>query len=383
VRYIPNVPAQNLATALPGFGLPTSQTIVMDLAVDHKKEFEIGWSQPNALEELRGFSASNNANATSTDGNPGLNGYFTVEILTKLTAPVTVAPVTVLIFMEGTEDLHFMCPTNIFSSQVTIQAGQAELLSTGGEITSVHLGGPRRTPENLHKIFMGEKVGSVRALLKRFVPVGRFGNDTITAGNGGGPGYQQLISYYFLDYAVGDINNVTTNEKYFSTSLPNYFDIWKLCFLGVKGATRYKISTRKGTGTLSTSTLQLTEAFVARYKTQPKSLATPNNQNSVEQLCSEGFAYFNPSSQFVGFEIPDYSKERFRFTNSAYSYSPFDPVAKDAVALVEYVNIDSTKVGEVIVTAFCAVGEDFSLLNFYCCPKLLCPSAFNMTLTLV
>lgn len=362
VRYMPVSNQANTSNTNPGFGEPTSQTVIMDLSVDHVKEFTVGWSGSVQMKECGRLIPST---STYTYENNRINGIITVEVLTKLTAPATVAPVTVLIFVEGTEDLRFLMPTNIYTSQVTVQGGTAELLSTEGEISSTHFGGPEKIPDGFDKVFQGERIVSLRSLLKRFVPIGRQAN-LVTPAKVLGPHF--MMSKYFLDWAV-NFPTGRSNEIYFSLDYNNYFNMWKLAYVATRGSMRYKVMYFPGSG--NANPLNPTRSVISRNRNFATNGLEWVNSDEIAQRCSEGFAIVDNFNALVEFEVPDYGNVRSRINNFDFAYGQFNSGSKDGVVLATLMNVNPGASGQVKAEVFVAGGEDFSLLSFYCLPPLV------------
>lgn len=372
VRYIPNGLGTLLSTPIPGFGLPNAQTFIMDLSVDHKKEFTIGWCQEVPNRVSAPMISSTDAGAPM---NASLcNGLFTVEILTKLTAPATVAPVKVLIFMEGTDQLRFIEPTNIYYSQVQIQGGQSEVVSTGGDLVSVHFGGPYNLPSNYSQVIHGEQCVSLRSLLKRFVPVGRFGNST----TGANVLKEQLLeARVYLDPYVG-----TTGTPYYATQYSTYTDFWRLSYLGSKGGRRYKLLWTPGSTLANALDPKRCMIYRAPF-TDPASNAYPISFSDVSQRCGVGNFLFNSTNEVVEFEIPDYSRRRYRLNNAISTQDTYTATYGIGVAAATLCTYNASLAGQVVVEVMSALSDDASLLRFVACPPLYAPAAFTASLTVV
>lgn len=367
IRYVPFIGLRNLnpATPLAGFGEPTSQTIIMDLSVDHKKEFEVGWASPGPTSSCGVLLACSDIATQYAANGSSLNGAFTVEILTKLTAPQTVAPVQIYIFMEGTEDLKFIGPTNVYASQVEIQGGEPEVASTGGDITCVQLGGPSKIPGNFDSVVYGESVNSLRALLKRFVPLGRHANIVDAAGRSG---IQIITATFGLDYPLTESGfSYPIGLAPFSLVYNTYFNFWKLSYVGAKGGTRYKVFVGPGDANLSAVSPQ--RAVVWRDKSGFINGFIALTPSTILQKAGMGYAVMNTTNETIEFEVPDYDAIRYRVNNrrnTTYSGS-----SRQMVTLGVQCTINSTLAGQVIGEVMVAGAEDFSLLDFYACPPVV------------
>jgi hypothetical protein len=98
------------------------------------------------------------------------NGVLTVRVLTDLTAPVTSADISVLVFVKGTDNLEFACPRehNLSNdlSPFTVQSGMLTYDDAGEEISSIAMK-PSTVSPHVNLIYHGETVKSLRTLLRR------------------------------------------------------------------------------------------------------------------------------------------------------------------------------------------------------------------------
>jgi len=142
---------------------------IVDLGADTEVDVRVPYQQALAwLQVNNSFGASNIPWSTSTTPAISIddtvdNGIISVKTLTRLTAPVTVAPVTLMVFVRAAENLEFanpMTPTQ-FSSLWTPQSSEEF------EGVEAHIGNTPSLKMERYRVNMGETVRSLRPLLRR------------------------------------------------------------------------------------------------------------------------------------------------------------------------------------------------------------------------
>jgi hypothetical protein len=105
------------------------------------------------------------------------NGSFTLRVQTQLSAPVASSTIQVLVFARGAENLDFASPTSVGIENLTsaeiqggddveLQAGEDENKGESGT-TMVASGKISQPIDHLYLTYMGERIGSLRVLLRR------------------------------------------------------------------------------------------------------------------------------------------------------------------------------------------------------------------------
>lgn len=97
------------------------------------------------------------------------NGMFTMRVHNVLTAPVATSTVNVLVFVRGAENLDFASPSTAYLDKLTAATMQAGDLVNYGEsgTTAIVPGKIGRPIDHLYLTYMGERIGSLRVLLRR------------------------------------------------------------------------------------------------------------------------------------------------------------------------------------------------------------------------
>lgn len=133
-------------------------TKVVDLGESDEIEFRVPFMQALPWLKTRRTSAANNWSTTTyvVGSDASDNGTLTVRVLTNLSAPVDTAPVSILTFVRGGENLEFSNPRDLdrLYSVYTMQSGLGPDLTSGAR-------GER------YLVNWGEAIHSLRTILRR------------------------------------------------------------------------------------------------------------------------------------------------------------------------------------------------------------------------
>jgi len=179
------------------------------------------------------------------------NGLLTVRVLTELTAPITTADISVLVFVRGCENTEFAVPREIdFTSTLSPFAVQSGMLAYDNEdedISSIAME-PSKVNNEVNLIYFGESIKSLRTLIRRTC----FLRNTFITGGTGSTLVLQLRGSEFNRYPMypgydpNGINNATglisgTTKSY---NWCNYTPITWLgqCFLANRGSLHWRVN---------------------------------------------------------------------------------------------------------------------------------------------
>lgn len=361
-------------TTVRGFGEVTSQSVVFDIGLNSEKELVVDWSRPNLWITTGAASLpadstlnSNTALGGATAVCPSYcNGEISVEVLTELTAPVLTAPVTIHVFMEGTDSLRFSNWnfTNISTPGTAVcQAGGDPMEMEMGEVKSTRLGMQEGFSSDILKVTMGEDVASLRSLLKRPAPMGFRYPEAAPA-----TAMTNVYAGLFTSYPLILPNPSATTqvcEKPYQTP----YQVWTNAYAARKGSVRYKIVRyNRSVGTLQNSLLQRTFGWSApTAKTNLSGTGIPSPWGTAYNLMkSQGWAQLNPTEGVVEFEIPDSNQKKYYLTTVL-------PSIMDTITLADYFSgyTDTTVYGDnILYEVLFSTGEDNSLFYFTGCPLL-------------
>lgn len=174
-------------------------TQIVDLGEQEEVEFRIPYQQ--ALPYLRtpkwsALTIPWSISASPTFAHSAIfdNGTITVRVQTALTAPVASSTVAIMVFVRGAENLEYANPRELPANKPTMFAVQADsnILGTAKP----------KDDETRHLVHFGERIVSLRPLLRRYSMVG-------------------------LDYMGADVNSyIGVWQKAFSKIPPMYgFDV--------------------------------------------------------------------------------------------------------------------------------------------------------------
>lgn len=187
-----------------------------------------------------------NGGAIATYNSDYHNGRLTIRVLNNLTAPLDTASVKLVVSVYGAENFELANPSDIafngnkYPSNFSIQSKEE---SMGSPITEFCMGVSNLTPQHVYDINFGERVASVRELLRRAVYVNREVFTTNAAGTA-------LDSYSFIHSKYPpsfgfDPNGIHGAQQINGASLDVNFNFcavgpfqWlQSCFVGMRGST--------------------------------------------------------------------------------------------------------------------------------------------------
>lgn len=354
-------------SAIVGYGDVTSQSVIFDIGLNSEKELIVDWSRPSmwlptgmAFAPPDSNQNSNTSAGGSTTSCPDYcNGEISIEVLTELTAPIASAPVTIHVFVEGTESLRFSnwnMGALATPGTAIVQAGP-DIEMSMGEVKSTTLGMGSMFPEQLNRVTVGENVASLRALLRRTYPLGikyqaPSSGLNITNGN-------VLVS---SNYPLV-LPQTTAITQVCETPYQHPLQVWRNAYAASKGSIRYKIDryNRSG-GTLQNTNLSRIYGSAATVTTTnilATGLGGPLTQfTNYERV--NGWAQLGAAESLVEFEVYDTNIKKYRLAT-------FNEGPQDAVRLVDYfVNYTDTTLNgdKVLYSVVAATGEDHTFLYF-------------------
>lgn len=327
------------------------------------------------------------------------NGVLTVRVLTELTAPTTVADVSVLCFMRGTDNLEFANPKVIdyqnTISPFTVQSGLLAYDNEDEDESSIAMQ-PSVTPLHNNLIYMGETIKSLRTLLRRAQYV-RLAMRTTSIPTTDPKGIFRIWFNRFPPSPGYDPNGINSANP-LNGVLPqpynyvpwNYITWLGQCFLGCRGSIMWYANTQ--------STNVIGETLLARLTRPPNtfiSLAASDYSPSFFSNGTQGQFNATLATQFNGgSQGYSMSNQRTLASNSALVpfYSPFKfrqcyPgtavlgtfVADSRVDCMQFNAVVNPKVDSTAnaqngtdfsVSFYCAAGTDFSYIFFLAVPTL-------------
>lgn len=396
---------------------------IIDLAEDRDFEMTFRWGQPEAWLKTRSLSslATNDVYDTETlSPLAGVsNGMFQVSVVNNLTTPnnTIISPAEINVFVRAGDDfelanpsdgniqaLNFNDPLRAINNKRVIGFDDAgtriletispesgnEMTDNGmscetdnmpvgvGAINSVG-GGPISPTDESLMVFMGEKVASLRQLLKRYcwhdcIPL-QDGFDRLTL-------HKQLVINMPVQrgYAVNSKTNdgLGTPYNYVHMTWLNYITP---LYAGWRGGIRRKAQTTCVQNTISAS--------VSRKNSSINGIGQTYSQNSFgtgdpAEVASSMRAFGNSArggayvtdgvvNPTLEYELPFYSEYRFAMTHTNNDTTTLLRFPDGLHHDLEYFTDDSTpnnpdNIG--IIRTAVATGEDFSLFWFLNVPTV-------------
>jgi hypothetical protein len=371
---------------------------VIDIAENTDIEIIVPYIQNTAYLPLETVTNSrqgwnNTGTAPPSSTNLGANGVLAAFVSTYLTAPVTTAPVKILVYLSAGENFELAAPRDIprTISPYRVQ-GDAVTYSQVNENTHQLGGVQTMTDENINLVYHGESVKSLRTLYRRAA----FYN-IIARGD---TGLTDLYTYYQIMisrrplYPGYDVNGI--NQAIGLTSGGTQAYNWvrwtpmtwlDQCFVGTKGSVRWIINTNM---TPQGSTVIASRAVVGDYLTTTRYAWQRASYTNVNQIARAGginthIAGIGGCSvtdlsdmTTVDTMVPMYSRYKFLEASPVYRTLGLVDVDSTTDALNVYVSnrpIANATDTPIVANFFVAAGTDYTPVFFLNVPTMIVYSA--------
>lgn len=357
------------------------QNTIVDLGASREVEVRVPYQQ--ALSWMR--VDKDRSHVPFGVGNAGLtvqegydNGIITMKVLTTLSAPVTTAPVYVIVMVRGAENLEFANPTDISNLFTPFPLQGLEV-----DTADVTLGETKSTDPNLYRVNFGEKVASLRPLLRRSNFIDTVGLVEPTG---------TTLNLYTLTFPrkppfVGFDPNAWTQAQKFSAAADAPFTWAKntawhwisRCFIAQRGAMHWTFNFT-GTGPImNASVTRLTSEEVAVKYTTSTSETTPSIYSAFPVVniggTSAGVAITNGLTQpGISVSVPNMTGVRFQSTRASWVLGPdgansqINDGSKSEFMRLNMLAGAAGSTGKPLVARYAAAGTDYSLFFFLACP---------------
>ncbi len=319
-------------------------TKIVDISENTNIEMRIPYQQFSAW--LSTIKANTMTNANKRWGTSSFyhqrgydNGNIVVTVQTVLTAPVDPSEVQVQVYVRGAENMDFGSPTTLGIDMLTsawIQDGELssvpEELSNNDSrsVVAVSSGAISRPIDHLYLTYMGERVASLRVLLRRqckvftHAPPAESTSDYIVKSLS----MPRIPS--LLGYDSQGLNNVKTivvpgMDTYFNWTLPNFLSYVAPAFRGNRGSVNWSCVFDVGYGG---NFLKYFTVVRNKYITQPTSgyssatmgTVSANNKWWYQNSRTSGAGALvatGPTANAANWQMPFYSKWKFTFNDPA------------------------------------------------------------------
>jgi hypothetical protein len=366
-------------------------TKIVDITEDSDVSFVVPYTQPTAYlpttpRDLRFRPYT--PFTTVVNPEPWANGTLTVRVLTEQTSPVASADIQMLVFVRGCDNLEFASPRQIddrFSPYVV----QSKQISYDDDYSNIMQMGikPSQAYDEINLVYMGEKVESLRTLMRRTVIEQVAPDPSTTSGD---VRHRQSLHRRRLPlypgYDPNGIHDARNNAD--TANVPYNFVPWNpitwisTCFVGNRGSIHWTANIFGTSNTMaylgrgSTTNLALTASNAnATFSSVLDKWITPRAWSVDPNAGMNGFAITNTGTQTsLNLSAPLYSRYKF-ISNSITTRtlgSSVDETTKDSIELqtIRLPTSEVTADSKAIVHMFCSAGTDFNLIFFLNCPTL-------------
>ncbi len=372
----------------------TQQTHIIDLAKERDFTVEIKWGQEYSFLDHRELTFAGLPFSTSFLGGSlhgQANGIIGVYVVNDLTTPsATLSDVSVLVSVSAGDDFEVVNPTNELD-RVTFyqpQAGELQFQSgdlniADGDLTTdeskpvdstveTDMGLPISKEDDVHAVYFGDPVSSIRQVLKRYEALIVYSNVNETAN---GLTFYSLSNFpYYRGYAgTASLNNAATPidptpYTYSNTTMMNWFTP---IFLTRRGGIRYKYiydNPDNVTGTMS-----------LRRDAEPANTIVNNSENRRDATSSSR-NYFESKRTVIGSHMgvevtPIHRNPVLEVELPFLKNLRFAPARMKNFTLGTNVHNQSHSIripastpGNAALISMVAAAEDFSLGFFQACP---------------
>lgn len=359
-----------------------NMTKIVDIESSTDVEFRIPYLQPIPwCEQMhQGDIYTTNRWSTTAVKTPSKgddNGALVVRCLNNLSAPVDTAPVTVMVFVRGAENMQFANPIDIgkrFSYVIPQSADDFEYKTD--------------VDEHLYIKNWGEPILSLRSLMRRAQLV-----DIVPAFLSSDPTtFIQEMRYPMTKYPPppGYNNNSYNSARNLAGTGPAGFYFTNMtafswiapCFLALRGSMRwhFNIINHQNHGPASVSVYRDPGVVMSApgvYAIVPSTgntdnLYVLNSWNNLSNWGASGLALTNYETQ-TGLSVEMPYMIPYKFYINAFSTwgvgSSTDKSNADTYKLIVRTN-DNTTNQDMGIERYCSIGTDFNAHFFLCVPQL-------------
>jgi len=360
----------------------TTMTTIIDISETKDFTIEIPWMQPQPYLTHNSTSAGNTWSNNGTASDPFANGVLAVRVLNRLVQPDGLTPVAINVFTSAGDDFEVANPNGFefktMRFKPTSGTGESETIKDSEdapEQTEMVVTLPAVSSAIDHKamVFFGERVGSLRQLIKRFT----FYRALDTAANSAiafasSNTFSQFPAYRTLAGGGPDSIGAGTGYQVSNT----YLNYVTRAFAGWRGGVRYKmvytnadygIVVRYVASGLSTLLSRAVDTF-PNANTEEESTST---YLGILDDDSSGTVVTNSNMRGLEVEIPYASPYRFSnvttSNNGDTTYLPYGCGWKNVSFMRGVDTIPGTYVQGVDMV-YVAAADDFQVFGFVGAP---------------
>lgn len=150
-------------------------------------------------------------------------------------------------------------------------------------------------------------------------------------------------------------------------------EVWRACYIGVKGSMKYKVMRSDSSGAVLKDTYvvipdgRLNGDFTLSNGAISPRLLSASTLNSTRDSMQRGWAHFEPSDSLIEFVVPDYTVNKFDLVDPLVTSTLYG--SQDMFVLLGDVfqNFPAAT-SNVFYDVYAALGEDASFYKFNGCP---------------
>lgn len=368
-------------------------THIMDISESSSVVFRIPYMAPQNFLRVRELATSDYAvgGATPATYDPDYhNGRFTVRVLNNLTAPLDTAAVTLLFSVYGCDNTEFSNPsdpqvylgTSTYHPSIwSIQSGEEEVI----EEEEITLGKSTQVNSKLYDISMGERILSMRTLLRRsnFVGYESFVVPVSTTVESSAkysltlPKYPQTYGYHSGGiHGAQEVNGAGADVNFNFVNSTTY--AWlAACFVAQRGSMIWHFNSIDSKPVKSMRVRRITETKTVTTRATLRSIVTDlfggtYSASARNSLTSSGAAFsgisvINQHTQSgLSVLMPQYNKFRFVTANPANATygSAVDDTINEKFVLEITVDANPTTTSNSGFERYASIGTDFNFFFF-------------------
>lgn len=372
-------------------GITDTETVnytqVFDLSQGVDVEMRIPYMQAVPFLTVQTLPSLYGATTPFTTIDGATNGALTVRVLNELTAPDASSAIDCAVFVRAADNLEFACPKDLphfsfFEPQSSLQPFQlqSEVESVRKEVVLTNQDDP---VDHLYMSYMGERVKSLRTLLRRpvwsttIVPITVAPPGTYTASYL----FRNTMSRYPLQrgYDPNGVHQTNTSAPYNFTVM-HPMSYVSACYIGQRGGTVMHLNPST-TAEINNICIQRDDGAktAASFRAYNASLNTGNSgfnktiaENRGRPNISGGSVTNARTASGVQSHIPFYSKFRFDDTDPSTSYVGNVELETDhdSVKISVSAGGDSLAIGAVRYELYIGAGIDYSCFFYLNVPLI-------------
>ncbi len=360
-------------------------TKIIDIGQTNEVEFRIPYQQatqfltvrPSLLAADKGWATRTAVPSPYPHDKLYDNGLITLRVTNTLTAPVSSAPVDVLIYVRMADNVEFANPSAVdLTHTLSPYAPQSAEMADNGWALNTVAGEAHSANPQQYLVHYGENIRSLRQLLRRYEMVCKMQTVTTTTQT------YDYIDFYKMPPAPGYVSNgywsankiTTTGSSGYNFTQYTYMAYFSQAFLCYRGSTNWTFNTHSNAVSHAFRSLRVVKNNVAGNAFGAR--ASVYNATGTSKAAYAGMVYAHPGScgsaltnqltqAGLNVQCPNFSKYKFQSTNPLNANLG---VFYDGSLLDQFTyEVSIPQGGTAIIMdtdMYCGAGTDFSLHFF-------------------